>query len=213
MSEYIQRQRKPLSLLKKSIIVIFCVVSGFGIYDTLFPIPTPKVDPIKDWKTYKNADYHFSAKYPSTTIVYQLAQDGSIQDTKTFPVSVKVASNSVMFTPDQKLAGPPLYYVKINPFSQETTDKIFDLKIDGNLDKHTSNELSGKKVAGVYKRLPDEKINGNTFLVLENPQGYSGRERLLLIKNDGSVYMTGLTYQNEEKLYDFYLFYSSLKFN
>ena len=72
------RPRKPLTLFKKIVIVIFCVVSSFGVYDLFFPSKTiapekttPQPSPTEiaapqkeEWKTYLNKNHHYAIAYP-----------------------------------------------------------------------------------------------------------------------------------------------------
>lgn len=76
-------QRKPISPFKKFLIVIFVIVSGFGVYDIFFPSQPPQQIPAEQtqqqsspstisptvqqnagWKTYTNTKHKFAIDYP-----------------------------------------------------------------------------------------------------------------------------------------------------
>lgn len=81
--------RKPLSLFKKIVIVVFLIVSSFGVYDIFFPsqppappatneakqtlskTPSIQQKPASNWKTYTNTKYNYAIDYPNDLVYRQ----------------------------------------------------------------------------------------------------------------------------------------------
>ena len=72
------KRNSPLISLLSILLLLACIFAGFFAYQTqklvseitkiknqaiLSPTATPTIDPLSNWKTYINDDYHFSVKY------------------------------------------------------------------------------------------------------------------------------------------------------
>lgn len=91
--------------------------------------------------------------------------------------------------------------------------KVLNLKIGEELDKQTTQDMGGVwNLESKYKRLPDETINGATFLVIENPKWYGGSDRRLFLKKNNNIFLIGKTYNTPDELIQFKKFYSTFKF-
>jgi len=162
-----------------------------------------------DLKVYRSSTNKYEVKYPSR-----------------FPPSEE-NPNSVIFGCNGSEEGyclPP-YYISVltlgnakdtnvhNSLTQSTIDKVFVLKTGDELDKATTEEIGGKwNFPTRYKRLDDELINGEKFLVIENPIAYGGSDRRLFINKNNKVYMIGGTYNGDRELNSFKEIYLSFKF-
>lgn len=187
-----------------------------------------------DWKTYTNSKYGFSVKYPSTGKWSETQEDGSVTNSQTARVVIDNdynepldSANSVRFELDAPEFGLPLFYISVlndpsesedspqvyNALSGQTLEKIFALNIGDSLDTMTSQEITNWDLPGVYTRLPDVQSDSLTFLVIENPQVYGGKDKRLFLKRNGKIFMIGKTYTQEKELKEFEQFYTSLNFN
>lgn len=190
-----------------------------------------------NWKTYKNTKYGYTVRYPPTIDITSSNPDGKVEQVKTLemkPVSsdekvpVETANSICFDAENHPYFGPCPYYISVmnepqgstrdseiyNSLSQPTLDKIFALKVGEELDKKTTQDIGGVwEFPTHYKRLPDEIVNGLNFIVIENPNGYGGSNRILFLRKGGKIYMTGITYQKDDQLKEFQQFYSSLTFS
>lgn len=173
------------------------------------PTVSPILDPTANWKTYVNSQHGYSVKYPSNLKI----------DENTL--------NSAIFNIIQTSPGPsgfPTFYISVMPnpagsvrdsniydsLSQPTLDKIFNLRVGEELDQVTARDLGGFwNINMQYKRLNDEIIDNNNFLVLENLKAYGGvTDKRLFLKMNDKIYMIGAyNFTN-----NFKLFYSTFKF-
>lgn len=191
----------------------------------------------KNWKTYKNTKYGYTVSYPATIDIGNLNPNGKFEQIEVLemkPVSfdqkIPVGiTNSVCFDAENSpYFGPCPYYISVisesqrstrnseiyNSLSQQTLNKIFALRVGQDLDKKTTQDVGGNwEFPTRYKRLPDETVNGLNFIVIENPKWYGGSNRILFLRKNGNIYITGITYQTEDELKRFQQFYSSLKFS
>lgn len=205
---------------------------------TLTSQPSPGHTVPADWKTYTNTNYGYEVKYPPTLeiIKYGPEPERKVLEKKTYelkPISANKlpveTTNSIDFDiPSHPYAGSVPYYITVvdypsanssknypvtNGLSQAALDKIFALQIGDEIDKNTTYEIGGKwNQKTNYKRLPDIHSNSLDFFVIENLEGYKGTHRVVLLKKDGKVFITGLTYTVQKELKDFDIFLSSFKF-
>lgn len=179
------------------------------------PTTTPSItNNVNEWKTHTNTLHKYTVKYPPN-----------------FPRSNDIGNgeteNSTIFGCDGESYCLPPYYISVMPYpsgtsrdtniynslSNPTIDKIFTLKVGDELDQETTYDIGGKwNFSTRYKRLADETINGEEFLIIENPKWYGGSDRRLFKKKNNKIYMIGSTYPTPEQLNTFKNIYSSFKF-
>jgi hypothetical protein len=191
-------------------------------------------DQMEKWKTYTDTANGFTVQYPPTIVSNRIRNDGTTEENATVELLASGDATGVIVDEANPKFGPAYLYISImkEPFkspnpntiynafpNQSTIDKIFALQVGEELDKKTTKEIGGDwDLPGVYKRLPDVNANGLTFRVIENPKGYGGINRLLLLRRNGKVYMTGIIQSDNTSDYAkkyakvFEQFYSSFKF-
>ncbi len=168
-----------------------------------------------NWKTYTNSLNKYQVMYPSTLVAKNDLGAGNN------------LNNTIFDYPPGPGVDMPPYYISVITFSLGTTqnpnvynslskpvlDKIFALKVNEETDRKTTIEIGGSwNYPTNYKRLADAIINGEGFLVIENPKWYGDSDRRLLINRDDKIYMIGTTYQTVDQLKTFQNLYSTFKF-
>lgn len=172
------------------------------------------MDQQEPWKTYKNIRYGYAVNYPPRFEVTGVSQENLVDTT----------SNAIFDYPNPYFGLPVFSVIVVEPVVdpyknphyvdlQKAFPKIFSLGIGEELDQKTTQQVGGGwEYPTRYKRLPDEVIDGQEFVVIENPEWYGGSNRILLTRRNGNVYLIEKTYQKIEELEEFQQFYSSFRF-
>lgn len=168
-----------------------------------------------NWKTYTNTKYGFTIKYPTN-----LEADDE-----------KAAPPSVLFQPPQNEPGAPglpNLYVSVmsnppnpnelvyNRFSKEDLDYLYNAQVGETVPTESAVKLqSPYSDYWYFKRLDDITVDNLIGNVFENSKVWGGgegvKDRRVLVKKDGSIYLFGTYYRTTGELNNFQVFLSTFK--
>lgn len=133
------------------ILVAGLAFGGYYYFTKLKPllqtsIPTPISDPTADWKTYRNEQYGFEFKHPSTLFVDEF-------------------SDGVSFTYDEKLVDNPIYAqdMSIQVFKSSEKNLLEFMKVYKEGNPATAIQYSNGSISGYYVPAIDEVVWGSYF--------------------------------------------------
>lgn len=184
------------------------------------PSPSPSANPepqqtkeTTNWKTYINYKNSYGIKYPPNLVITDgtgASEDSVIFDYPEGHFGIPALYISVM--PD-----PPAEEHDINIYNsppRSIVEEVYSLQVGGEANYDVTDSLNGVLMVkkNKYKRLPDQVINGERFLVIELLEGYGGNDRRLFLKKNNKIYMTGFAYNRVSDLSLFNNFLATFKF-
>ncbi len=159
-------------------------------------ISTP--DEIVSWKTYTNIKYGYLLKYPTDLPAY----NGSATSKKDEVAGMDI-TDSVIFGCSGFDAGVclPTFRVGKSSLNEAQINNIFDLKVGDQINKDMTYTLGGMwNQKTNYTRLTDQPTNGISLLVLDNPSGYGGSNRIWFVKKNSVILQFSCIYTSQDFL-------------
>lgn len=161
---------------------------------------TPAADETTNWKTYTNTKYGYLLKYPNNLPAYN-----GLATSKKDEVAGMETTDSVTFGCSGFEVGvclPPFTIGQSSPYLEETQiNDLFNLKVGDQTTKDMTYKLGGAwNQKTNYTRLADQVANDINLLVLDNPNGYGGSNRIWFVKKNGTVLQVNCIYANQNFL-------------
>lgn len=162
------------------------------------PTLSPNPDETTNWKIYTNTKYNYLLKYPNNLPVY----NGSAKSKEDETVGMDT-TNSVIFGCSGFDAGVclPTFSIGKSSLSETQTNDIFNLKVGDQVNKGMTYTLGGMwNQKTNYIKLADQVANGVSFLVLDNPDGYGGSNRIWFLRKNSTILQFNCIYANQNVL-------------